>query len=74
MSDEANNSIAREQASAMKATADENVKELREELEIADDEVVVPTFKPECSSAGSKLNSNDNSQKEPSEMNIRPQR
>ena len=76
MSDQTNAKINREEQNAMKATADENIEELRKESdEINDDDhddVVKPTFEPSLDV--STKNSNDNVKKEAPEMNIQLQR
>ncbi|CAF0726930.1 unnamed protein product [Adineta steineri] len=81
MSEEANHTVARAEANANQATADENVRELRKEEEEevnddSDDEVVATTGKPERPIAISKPNTDDKDdkvKKEPPEMNIQLQ-
>jgi len=68
MSDQAIESVAKEEQNAMKSTADENSKEIRKEAEELDEdideEVVKPRYKPERSLYSSTLNSNDSVKKE----------
>lgn len=80
MSDQANASIAKHEESAMKAAADENLKELKKDSEEdiddndSDDEVIKPRFKPVSSLDEAKSNSNTNTKKEAPEMNMQLQR
>ena len=78
MSEQSNASIVREEQDAAKAAAEENVRELRKELEQAeddsDDEVVAPTTNTKPSSAPVTNKSNANVKKEAPEMNIQLQR
>jgi hypothetical protein len=74
MSAQINQSIAREEENAMKAAADENLQELREESEQLNDDDEVITSKTNDSLAVSTKNSNDNVKKEAPEMNIQLQR
>jgi hypothetical protein len=74
MSDQINQSIEREEENATKATAAENVQELREESELLNDDDEVITSKTNDSLAVSTKNSNDNVKKEAPEMNIQLQR
>ncbi len=78
MCDQAIANVAKEETNAMKATADENVREIHKEfdeiLDDSDDEVVVSTSKPERVLATPTTNSNNNVKKETPEMNIQLQR
>ncbi len=74
MSDQVDKRIERNEQNAMSATAAENYKELENESEGINDEVVIPTSKPKDSLTTSTSNSNENVKKEAPEMNIQLQR
>jgi hypothetical protein len=76
MTDDVDKSISQSQENAVKATADENTREIKKELELEEtaNDYVKPTSKSDHSSVPVTIHPNNKSKIEPPEMNIQLQR